>query len=89
MAKPSEPFGRQAFRAHQGEQIAPRRRPHGGHVGKVHTQRLLRDMLRRIVGQKMHIFHQGILGEHKLHAGGRFEEGGVVREFQRAGMTGS
>ena len=40
----------------------------GGEVGQVHPQQLARDQVRRIIGEEMHAFHQGIGGDDKVVA---------------------
>jgi hypothetical protein len=60
--KPS--FLRTAQRQRQHK--ARRCRTLGGEIGQIHPQRLARDGIRRIVGEKMHAFHDGIGRDHDV-----------------------
>ena len=61
------------------------RRALGGEIGQVHPQRLARDRVGRIVGEKMHAFDDGV-GRHHDVLAVRFQDGGVVVEIERAGI---
>ena len=57
----------------------------GGEIGEVHPQRLARDRVRRIVGQKMHAFDDGV-GRHHDVVAAALQDRGVVVETERAGI---
>ena len=62
----SQPSSTRPQRQRQHE--ARRRRALGGEIGQVHPQRLARDGVGRIVGQKMHAFDDGVRRHHDLVA---------------------
>ncbi len=62
----ARPPRRLAQRQRQHE--ARGRRPLGGEIGQVHPQRLARDGVGRIVGQKMHAFDDGVRRHHDVVA---------------------
>ena len=57
----------------------------GREIGQVHPQRLARDRVRGIIGEKMHAFDNGVRGHHDLVAAG-LQDRRIIDQTERTGI---
>ena len=56
----------------------------GGQIGQIHPQRLLRDGARRIEGEEIGAFRDGVGGDHQVMTGTRRQQRSIVRQAESA-----